>query len=826
MRGGQVVAELPLEGQEVRGHHGAHRVQAEVLGTARARAVAVEAGERLGAAELQRSAEHVPLVPRVRTGHGSSDVRVGGSAYRRAASYPGAHQGRPRAATRGYSGAGCSAFAAVVPMALARCAVDEVVYRRNGATAQRRDERLAPGADPVGSDRRDGARRAWHRACVSVDASAPDVLWRPTPDSIRATRLAAFASWVEQRRGLSFGAPPDYDALWRWSVEHLDQFWGDLATWTRVLPDVPDDRVLPQRRMPGAEWFPGSTVNYAEQVFRNVTEDHPALIAVAEDGDPVEISWASLRGQVGAFAATLRRLGVRPGDRVAGYLPNVPEAVVAFLAAASIGAVWSSCAPDFGTRAVLDRFAQIEPTVLVAVDGYRFNGKEFDRRDVVAELRSALPSLRATVAVPRLHPDEVPDGALAWSEAVADVAEPEFAALPFDHPLWIVYSSGTTGLPKGIVHGHGGVVLEQLKQAGLHMDVGPGDRFFWYTSTAWIMWNISTSVLLNGVTLIVYDGAPAYPSTDAQFALAARTGMTFLGTSPGYLGACEKADLRPGEAHDLSALHTIGATGSPLPASTFHWVYDAVKPDVLLGSLSGGTDVATGFIGSSPLLPVTAGELQRPMLGVAAAAWDEDGEPVAGELGELVITEPMPSMPLHFWNDPGDARYRESYFEPWPGVWRHGDWLEITERGTCLITGRSDSTLNRGGVRMGTADIYAAVEAIPAVVDCVVLGVEQRDGGYWMPLFVQLAPGQELTPELTAQIKAAIRANASPRHVPDEITVVPGVPHTRTGKRLEVPLKRLFQGVPPEKALNVGAVDDAAVVEHYVKLARARQATS
>src|SRR4051812_5117261 len=403
--------------------------------------------------------------------------------------------------------------------------------RRNGATAQGRNGATAQGCKGAtndwcvvrtrsGPDHRDGARRAWHRATVSVEASAPDVLWRPTPDSIRATRLAAFASWVEQRRGLSFGDPPDYDALWRGAVEHPDPFWGDLATWTGVLPDVPDDRVLPQRRMPGAEWFPGSTVNYAEQVFRNVTEDHPALIAVAEDGDPVEISWASLRGQVGAFAATLRRLGVRPGDRVAGYLPNVPEAVVAFLAAASIGAVWSSCAPDFGTRAVLDRFAQIEPTVLVAVDGYRFNGKEFDRQDVVAELRSALPSVRTTIAVPRLYPDEVPDGALSWAEAVGEPQEPVFEALPFDHPLWIVYSSGTTGLPKGIVHGHGGVVLEQLKQAGLHMDVGPGDRFFWYTSTAWIMWNISTSVLLNGVTLIVYDGAPAYPSTDAQFALA------------------------------------------------------------------------------------------------------------------------------------------------------------------------------------------------------------------------------------------------------------------------------------------------------------------
>ena len=657
---------------------------------------------------------------------------------------------------------------------------------------------------------------------TSETSAGPEVLWRPTPESIAASRLGRFAAWVAGRRGLDLGTPADYDRIWRWSVEHLDQFWADVATWSDVLPDVTEDRVLTRRGMPGAEWFPDARLNYAEQALRHATDDHPALVVVAEDTDPVEVSWATLRGQVGAFAATLRRLGVRPGDRVAGYLPNVPEAVVAFLGAASIGAVWSSVAPDFGTRSVLDRFAQIEPVVLVAVDGYRWGGREHDRRDVVAELRAALPSVRTTVAVPRLHPDQVPEDALPWAEAVADVRDPVFETLPFDHPLWIVYSSGTTGLPKGIVHGHGGVVLEQRKQLGLHLDVGPGDRFYWYASTAWIMWNIGTSALLTGATVVVHDGAPTYPTVDAQFALAGRVGITYLGTSPGYLAACEKAGVRPADDHDLSALRSVGVTGSPLPAAGFRWVYDAVRPDVLLGSLSGGTDVATGFIGSSPLLPVTVGELQRPMLGVAAASWDEAGRPVVGELGELVITEPMPSMPLYFWNDPDGVRYRESYFEPWPGVWRHGDWLEITERGACLITGRSDSTLNRGGVRMGTADIYAAVEAIPAVRDCVVLGVEQPDGGYWMPLFVQLAPDTELTPELEAEIRAAIRANASPRHVPDEIVVVPGVPHTRTGKRLEVPLKRLFQGVPEDKALNVGAVDDPDLVTHYVRLARER----
>ncbi|WNV75446.1 acetoacetate--CoA ligase [Geodermatophilus sp. DSM 44513] len=662
-----------------------------------------------------------------------------------------------------------------------------------------------------------------------MSTDTPAVLWQPTPDSIRATRLAQFAQRVSARRGIDLGDGGDYDAIWRWSVEHLDQFWAEVADWSGVLPGVPDDRVLTRRAMPGAEWFPGTSVNFAEQALRHpadgaVDPAAPALIGSAEDADPVETSWAELRGQVGAFAATLRRLGVQRGDRVAGYLPNVPEAVVACLGAAAVGAVWSSVAPDFGTRAVLDRFAQIEPTVLVAVDGYRWNGREFDRRDVVAELRTALPTVRTTIAVPRLHPGELPDGALSWAEAVADVQEPVFESLPFDAPLWIVYSSGTTGLPKGIVHGHGGVTLEQHKQLGLHADVGPGDRFSWYASTAWIMWNITLCALLRGATVVVHDGAPTHPSATALFDLAERTRLTYLGTSPGYLMACEKAGVRPRDTHDLSALRSIGVTGSPLPASSFSWVYDAVEPDVFLGSISGGTDVATGFVGSTTLLPVTAGELQRPMLAVAAAAWDEDGHPVTGELGELVITEPMPSMPLYFWADPDGTRYREAYFEPWPGVWRHGDWLEVTERGTCVITGRSDSTLNRGGVRMGTADIYAAVESIPEVRDCVVLGVEQPGGGYWMPLFVQLADGAELTEELVIRIRDAIRRQASPRHVPDEVLVVPAVPHTRTGKRLEVPLKRLFQGVDPARAVNVGAVDDPSAVEHYVRLAAERAA--
>ncbi|WP_236792181.1 acetoacetate--CoA ligase [Amycolatopsis sp. GM8] len=651
--------------------------------------------------------------------------------------------------------------------------------------------------------------------------TTPRVLWRPTPESITATRLHRFATWVSRRRGITFGDPTDYDAVWRWSVDHLDQFWGDLAAWTGALPE-PTGPVLANPAMPGAVWFPDAHLNFAEQVLKNGSERYPALVVVDENLETAEVPWASLRGQVGAFADTLRGLGVRRGDRVAGYLPNGPEAVVALLGAAAIGAVWTVCAPDFGAKAVLDRLAQVEPAVLVAADGYRFNGKEYDRRDQVMEIKAALPTLRATILVPVLHPADDRDGTMPWQSAVADERQPRFDPLPFDHPLWIVYSSGTTGLPKGIVHGHGGIVLEQGKQATLHNDIGPGDRFYWYASTAWIMWNIAVSALLSGATVIIHNGSPSYPALDAQFAIAEKTGITYLGTSAGYLSACEKAGLEPRDRFDLSSLRSIGSTGSPLPASTFEWVYRAVKSDVFLSSSSGGTDIASGFIGGTTLLPVVAGELQRPMLGVAAEAWDGSGRPVVGELGELVVTKPMPSMPVGFWGDPDGERYRSTYFEPWPGVWRHGDWLEITGRGTCRIMGRSDSTLNRGGVRMGTAEIYAAVDTIPEIADSLVLGVEEADGTYYMPLFVRLAPGADLTDQLVTAIREAIRTKASPRHVPDEVIAVPAIPRTRTGKRLEVPLKRLFQGMDPEKALNAASLADPSSVETFVALARNR----
>jgi acetoacetyl-CoA synthetase len=648
---------------------------------------------------------------------------------------------------------------------------------------------------------------------------AARVLWRPTPESIAQTRLHEFAGWVSGRRGIDFGDPTGYDTLWRWSVDHLEHFWSDLAIWTGVLSEPPD-RVLADAVMPGAVWFPGARVNFAEQALKHGSDAHPALVVVDENLELREVSWASLRGQVGAFAETLRGLGVGQGDRVAGYLSNGLEAVVALLGTAAIGAIWTVCAPDFGPRAVLDRFAQVEPVVLVAADGYRFNGTEYDRRAQVAEIGDGLPTLRAVITVPVLYPHGEAGG-LPWQAAVADAREPRFDSLPFDHPLWIVYSSGTTGLPKGIVHSHGGVALEQRKLA-LHNDIGPGDRFYWYSSTAWIMWNIATSALLCGGTVVIHSGGPSYPELDVQFAVAEKAGTTYLGTSAGYLSACERAGLRPRERFDLRTLRSVGSTGSPLPASTFEWVYDAVKSDVFLCSSSGGTDVASGFVGGSRLLPVTAGELQRPMLGVAVESWNDSGRPVVGELGELVVTKPMPSMPLGFWADPGGERYRATYFHPWPGVWRHGDWLEITDRGTCRIMGRSDSTLNRGGVRMGTAEIYTALDTIPELADSLVLGVEQRDGTYYMPLFVRLAPGADLDDHVLTAIRDVIRTKVSPRHVPDEVIAVPAIPRTRTGKRIEVPLKRLFQGANPDHALNADSVDDPASLAPFVELAHAR----
>ncbi|MFE3184735.1 acetoacetate--CoA ligase [Streptomyces violascens] len=654
-------------------------------------------------------------------------------------------------------------------------------------------------------------------------APQPAPLWQPDSDRIAGARITRFQAWAAER----YGAPAEggYPALHRWSVAELDTFWQAVADWFDIRFSSPYAAVLADRTMPGAQWFPGATLNYAEHALRTAEDParagDPALLHVDETHAPVEISWSALRAQVGSLAAQLRALGVRPGDRVSGYLPNVPQAVTALLASAAVGAVWTSCAPDFGARSVLDRFQQVEPVVLFTVDGYRYGGKEHDRTDVVAELRSELPTLRAVVHIPLLG-TPAPEGTLEWSALTSDEVEPVFEQVPFDHPLWVLYSSGTTGLPKAIVQSQGGILLEHFKQLGLHCDLGPEDRFFWYTSTGWMMWNFLVSGLLTGTTVVLYDGSPGYPGTAAQWGVAERTGATLFGTSAAYVMACRKAEVHPGRDFDLSRVKGVATTGSPLPPDGFRWLHDEVREDLWIASVSGGTDVCSCFAGAVPTLPVHIGELQAPCLGTDLQAWDAQGRPVIGEVGELVVTNPMPSMPIRFWNDPDGSRYRDSYFDMFPGVWRHGDWITITDHGSVIIHGRSDSTLNRQGVRMGSADIYEVVERLPEVRESLVIGLEEPDGGYWMPLFVHLAEGAVLDEALRTKIKQAIREQLSPRHVPDEIIEAPGVPHTLTGKRIEVPVKRLLQGTALDKAVNPGSVDNLDLLRFYEDVARKR----
>ncbi|MET9531648.1 acetoacetate--CoA ligase [Streptomyces sp. NPDC006649] len=648
-------------------------------------------------------------------------------------------------------------------------------------------------------------------------------LWQPSQERIDGARITRFQAWAAER----YGAPADggYAALHRWSVEELATFWQAVADWFDIRFTTPYESVLADRSMPGAQWFPGASVNYAEHALRTATDParapEPALLHVDERQDPRTVSWSELRRQVGALAAELRALGVRPGDRVSGYLPNIPEAVTALLATAAVGAVWTSCAPDFGARSVLDRFQQVEPVVLFAVDGYRYGGKSHDRRDTVTELRAELPTLRAVIHVPLLG-TPAPDGALDWSAVTSGDTEPVFEQVPFDHPLWVLYSSGTTGLPKAIVQSQGGILIEHLKQLGLHCDLGPGDRFFWYTSTGWMMWNFLVSGLLTGTTIVLYDGSPGHPGTDAQWRIAERTGTTLFGTSAAYVMACRKAGVQPARDHDLSRVKCVATTGSPLPPDGFRWLHEAAGKDLWIASVSGGTDVCSCFAGAVPTLPVHIGELQAACLGTDLQAWDPQGRPLIDEVGELVVTNPMPSMPVRFWNDPDGSRYTGSYFETYPGVWRHGDWITITGHGSVIIHGRSDSTLNRQGVRMGSADIYEAVERLPEIRESLVIGVEEPDGGYWMPLFVHLAPGTPLDDGLRLRIKQTIREQLSPRHVPDDIIEVPAIPHTLTGKRIEVPVKRLLQGAALDKAVNPGSVDNLELLHFYEKLARDR----
>lgn len=638
-------------------------------------------------------------------------------------------------------------------------------------------------------------------------------LWVPADQEIAEAAITDFARFVAARTGVRAA---DYHALWRWSVEDLPGFWH--ALWDYFALGEIAGEVLVGAEMPGARWFPGTTLNYVDQVVRRSRTDRPAIRVVGEDIPAGEVSWAELLDRTATFARTLRSLGVRPGDRVAGYLPNIPEAVIAFLAAASIGAVWSACGQDYSPKAALDRLGQLEPTVLVTADGYRFGGRAHDKRDDIAVLRAGLDSLKGTIAVSRLGL-AVPD-TISWDEAIATDAESSPRGLTtepvdFDHPLWIVFSSGTTGLPKGIVHGHGGVLLEHLKAVALQSDIGPEDTFFWYTSPSWMMWNFQIAGLLTGATIVTYEGSPTTPAPDALWRIAAEVGATVLGTSPGYVLACMKGGCVPRSDHDLSALRTVGITGSALPASSSLWLSENVGAQVQISSISGGTDVVSAFMGGVRTVPVWPGELSAPFLGVALEAYDPAGHPVRGEVGELVITAPMPSMPVCFWRDEDGARYREAYFDVFPGVWRHGDWITITDRRSVIVHGRSDSTLNRHGIRMGSADIYQSVERLPDIAEALVIGAEQPDGGYWMPLFVVLRPGAELTEELKALVDNTIRIEVSPRHVPDEIILAPGIPHTRTGKKLEVPIKKLLQGADPDHVVDRSAVDDPDLLDWY-----------
>ncbi|AYY11916.1 acetoacetate--CoA ligase [Actinobacteria bacterium YIM 96077] len=658
----------------------------------------------------------------------------------------------------------------------------------------------------------------------------PEVVWTPDPHVAGASQLARFRTWLRSRGVVD---ADDYDTLWRWSVDDPASFWASLAQYYDVAFHEQPSTALADSRMPGARWFPGATLNYAEHALRpgeGKSDNDLAVIFRREDGLEHGLTYGELRTQVAGARSALRDLGVGRGDRVVALVPNSPETLIAFLATASLGAIWSSCSPDFGLRAVVDRFSQLEPAVLITIDGYVYNGRAYDISGTVAQLQAELPTLRTTVVVPYLagsslpgSPTSVSDGAdIEWNDLLrrGHGAALEFEPVSFDHPLWVLYSSGTTGLPKGIVHGHGGITLEHLKAMGLHFDAGPGDRFFWFTTTGWMMWNFLVSGLLVGATVVLYDGSPAHPGMHALWQFAADEDITVFGTSAPFIQACLKDDLQLSQ-HDLSALRIVGSTGAPLSADGFRWLTQNLGPSVQIASFSGGTDLCTGFIGPAPDVPVWLGELSRPALGAAVAAFDENGEPVVDDVGELVLTQPMPSMPVSFWNDPDGSRLREAYFDVYPGVWRHGDWVTVTHRGSAIIHGRSDSTLNRGGIRMGTAEFYRVVESHPGVLDSLVIdtsGTAGEDGELWC--FLVLADAATLE-EVEAELRTELRRQLSPRHVPDRFVAVSDVPRTLNGKKCEVPVKKILTGRDPERAVSRDALQNPGALDSFIALGSA-----
>lgn len=652
---------------------------------------------------------------------------------------------------------------------------------------------------------------------MTVEKIEGKLLWEPSQQTQDESNLKKFMSWLAETKGLSF---QNYNDLWEWSVANIEGFWASLWQYYNIQAKSPYSEVLAERKMPGARWFSGATLNYAEHVFRHHLSEDAAVIYESELRPQGRLTWNELKKNVAAVANYLTSIGVKSGDRVVAYASNIHETLTAFLACASIGAIWSSCAPEFGIMSVIDRFKQIEPKVLFAVDGYRYGGKDFDRLPLIKQIQEELPTLEKTIIIPYLHDQPEIDqlnSAILWNEIIEDArTELTFKPVPFDHPLWILYSSGTTGKPKAIVQSHGGILLEHLKLVGLHIDLKQGDRFFWYTTTGWMMWNVVVSGLLTGATILLYDGNPGYPNFDTLWKFAESTKMTVFGTSASYLTSCMKAGIKPKDEFDLTHLKSIGSTGSPLPPSGFEWVYENVKDDVWLFSTSGGTDLCTAFVGGVPLLPVYAGELQARALGAAVKAFNDKGEEVIDEIGELVITEPMPSMPIYFWNDENGNRYKESYFDVYPGIWRHGDFIKITQRGSSTIYGRSDATINRGGIRMGTSEIYNALEGVPEILDSLVVDIPISDEQSYMPLFVVLKEGAQLSDDIVSRIREVIRVNCSPRHVPNEVFQVTELPKTLNGKKLEVPIKKILMGTSIEKAVNVGSLLNPDALQYFL----------
>ncbi|HET9441746.1 MAG TPA: acetoacetate--CoA ligase [Acidimicrobiales bacterium] len=647
-----------------------------------------------------------------------------------------------------------------------------------------------------------------------------EILWTPPADVRDRSRIGAWLAWLEAEEGRAFDS---YQSLWRWSVDDLDGFWSSLWRWFDVGRGAPPAAAVVEGRMPEATWFPGTALNYARHALASArADDDPAVLGRSQTRPPEDLSMGALRDRVARCRRGLAALGVGRGDRVAAYLPNISEALVTFLATASLGAVYSSCAPEFGTRSVVDRFGQIGPTVLVAVDGYRYGARTVDKSADLAAIRAQLPSLRATVVVDYLGGSAgagAAEGTVGWDSLLAEAGPLEFDDVPFDHPLYVLYTSGTTGLPKPIVHGHGGILLEHLKALALHCDLGPGDRFLWFTTTGWMMWNFLVSGLLVDCALVLFDGDPGHPDLGELWRVAGGTGTTFFGTSAPFLLACRKAGIEPGATAAVGAIRTVGSTGAPLPADGFRWVYDHVHRDLLLASISGGTDVCSAFVGAVPLLPVRAGEIPCRYLGARVEAFDEQGRPVIGREGELVITAPLPSMPVGLWGDDDGSRYRASYFDTYPGVWRHGDWITVAEDGSCVISGRSDATLNRGGVRVGTSELYAVVEAIPEVRDSLAVHLDTAAGEPGQLVLFVVVEGGEVDDDLVARIRAEIRSQLSPRHVPDRVLAVPAVPRTLSGKKLEVPVKRILAGTPPEVAASAGALANPGSLAAFEALA-------